>query len=197
MLDRQPGDELDVLARENPAGRVLGRVDDDHPGPGRDQAGKLLQVHPEVALLAQPDAHREGADEVHQRGVDRVAGVGQDHLVAPLHAGQQREEEHVLGARYQHHLGRVGLHSETRGHESRDRLAHLHDPARRGVVRVARVHCRYRRFDDVVGGREIRLADLEVDDLAAFGLQPPGPGQHLEGAFCAQARHALGELHAV
>jgi hypothetical protein len=48
---------------------------------------------------------------------------------------------------------------------------------------------------DVVRRVEVGLADLEVDDLAALGLEGPGPGQHLERRFGAEAGHAVCESH--
>ena len=50
------------------------------------------------------------------------------------------------------------------------------------------------RLDDVLGRREIGLADAEVDDVPALGLQLLGPGQDLKRALGADPRHALGEL---
>ena len=91
VLDRQPGHEFHVFSREHAAGRVLGRVHDDQAGPRSHQSRQFVEVQAEVAVLAQADAHRHRADEVHERRVDGVAGVGQDHLVAAFDTGQQRE----------------------------------------------------------------------------------------------------------
>ena len=46
---------------------------------------------------------------------------------------------------------------------------------------------------DVVRGREVGLADLQVHDVLALGLQLPSPGQHLEGPLGAEPAHAIGE----
>jgi len=50
-----------------------------------------------------------------------------------------------------------------------------------------------RGLDDVRRGREIRFADLQVDDLAACVLDGPGAGEDLEGGFGAEPGHAVGE----
>jgi hypothetical protein len=42
---------------------------------------------------------------------------------------------------------------------------------------------------------EIRLADLQMDDVAALGLELSRARQHFEGALYADAAHPLGELH--
>ena len=52
-----------------------------------------------------------------------------------------------------------------------------------------------RRRDDVLGRREVRLADAEIDDAAARLGQPLRPGEHLEGALGAEAVHPLRKLH--
>src|SRR5437667_4145300 len=49
------------------------------------------------------------------------------------------------------------------------------------------------RTDDVARGIEIGLADLEMDDVAAFCLERSRFHQHFEGGLGAETRHALGE----
>jgi hypothetical protein len=48
-------------------------------------------------------------------------------------------------------------------------------------------------LDDVARRVEVRLADLQVDDLASGGLDGLGAGQHLEGGLGAEPGHAVGE----
>ena len=193
-FDGEPGDEFDVLFGQHAAGRVLGGVDDQQPGFVGDQGRQLLEVHPEVALLAEPDRDRLRLDEADQRLVDGIAGVGEDHLVAGLDAAQEREEEHVLGAGDHHHLERLDVGSEATVQEVGDRLPDLEDAPRRGVVGVVGVHRPVGGLDDVLGGREVGLPDFEVDDVLALGLERPGLGQHLEGTLGAEVLHPLSEL---
>jgi hypothetical protein len=49
--------------------------------------------------------------------------------------------------------------------------------------------------DDVPRRREVGLADLQVDDALARGLERLRACEHLEGGFRTQAVEALGELH--
>ena len=49
--------------------------------------------------------------------------------------------------------------------------------------------------DDVLGRREVRLADAEVDDVPALKGELVGTGQHLEGTFGAEPVHAFREDH--
>src|SRR5438876_778314 len=50
-------------------------------------------------------------------------------------------------------------------------------------------------FDDVARRGEIRLADLEMNDVPASRFERTGAHQHLEGGLCADAGHACGEFH--
>src|SRR6202011_4331931 len=72
-------------------------------------------------------------------------------------------------------------------------LASFQDAARRRVVGEAGVKGRDGRLGDVVGCREVRLPDLEVDDVPAGGLQAAGASEHLEGPLGAQAFHSFGK----
>ena len=64
------------------------------------------------------------------------------------------------------------------------------------VVRPALVEQRAcGRLADVGRRVEVGLADLEVDDVAAGGLERPGAGGGLEGGLGPDRRHAPGELH--
>src|SRR6266851_7514193 len=193
MLLRELADEVDVFLRQHAAGRVLRSVDDDHSCPRRDERRELVEVHAKRALFAQPHRLRHSSDEVHLRRVRGIAGVGQDHLVSRLDGREQGEEEDVLRAGHQDDVVGVNLGLEHPGDEAGDRFARLVDPARGRVVRVAVLHGADSRLDDVVRRREVWFADLEMDDALALSLEPAGAGERLEGAFSAQARHALGK----
>src|SRR2546423_1552530 len=110
---------------------------------------------------------------------------GAGEITAPPRPTQARgaESSNVLEAGARATPVRWQPTRDTPGHEAGHRLADLHDPARGRVVRVAGAEGGHRRLGDVVGRGEVRLADLEVDDVAAGRLQAPGPSQHLEGAF--------------
>ena len=149
------------------------------------------RVDAESALLAQGHRLRHRADEVDLRRVGRVAGVGEDHLVARFDAREQREQEHVLRPRDEHHLRGIDLGAQHPADEAGHRLARLEDPARGCVVRVAVLHRPDRSLDDVVRRREIGLADFQVHDVLAFGLELACFGEHLKGSLGAQPRHAL------
>ena len=68
-----------------------------------------------------------------------------------------------------------------------DRLAKLGQPGRGAVARVAVAQRLRGGVHDVRRGVDARLADLEVQHLAALGLERLGAGQHLEGGLGAEA----------
>jgi hypothetical protein len=51
-----------------------------------------------------------------------------------------------------------------------------------------------RGLDDMRRGREVRFADLQVDDLGAGVLQGPGAGEYLERPLGAELGYPVGEL---
>ena len=56
-----------------------------------------------------------------------------------------------------------------------------------GVAVMAVAQRLDRRLDDELGRAEVRLADAEVDDVAALRRQRVGAGQHGEGILLADA----------
>ena len=129
------GDPLEVGAGQDTARRVCRRVDDQQLRPRRYERGELLDVQPELVLHTDRDGHRRRADEAGQRFVDRVARIGDDHLVARIDQSEDRVQHHALAADRDEHLRRVGWETLARGHVVRDRLAAV--PGCRGTVRSA------------------------------------------------------------
>ena len=68
-------------------------------------------------------------------------------------------------------------------------------PGERRVVRRAGVERRLGRLADVGRRVEVGLADLEVDDRAALGLERAGAGGHLERALGADRAHPCRDPH--
>src|SRR5207302_9323425 len=130
------GDLLQVAGGEHATGRILGRVDDDQAGARRDLPLELVDVEAEVIALAERDRHRSAAGQRDQRGIDRIAGVGDYHLHATLDQGKHGEEEHVLRAGDHDHLLGLDIYLVPAPDPVGDRLPGRHQAARRGVVRV-------------------------------------------------------------
>ena len=66
-----------------------------------------------------------------------------------------------------------------------DRLAQRQDAVRRGIAVMAVAQRLDRRLDDMLGRAEIRLADAEIDDIAALGGELGGAREHREGILLA------------
>ena len=145
-------------------------------------SAELVEVELE-ALAGQrrvlDDAARVSGPEL----VGRIAGVGEQDLVAVVDQRQQHLGQRVLGAHRDEHLVTLGR-ATPRGHLGGDRVAQLVEPGSRHVADLAVDHRAVAGLDDVLGGLELValvVALLEVDDrraavrLQRFGLAHRGP----------------------
>ena len=93
--------------------------------------------------------------------------VGVDDLVALVDQGEHRVEHDRLGARRDDHLLRRRVDPLPALHVGGDRLAQGGDAGGGRVVGQPLIqHASGRRLADVAGRVEVRLADLQVDDVA-------------------------------
>src|SRR5271166_1084526 len=76
---------------------------------------------------------------------------------------------------------------------SRHRLAQRQDAIGRRVAMMAVGQRLAPGFDDMLGSREVGLADSEIDDAAARALQRVGPRQDFKGGLGAEPTHASGQ----
>src|SRR5438876_1936556 len=187
---------LDLRPREDAAGRVLRRVDDDQLRLPADPLLEEPEVEAEPRLLQERNRHRHPAHEVDDRFVDGKAGVRVDHLVAAVDERHDREEHDRLRAGRDHDL----LRSDGRAAGGRDvpgdRRAQLGESGRRPVVGRPRVEGALGGVADVLGRVEVGLADLEVNDLLALSFERLGPRQDLEGRLRSEPRHPVRDDHA-
>ena len=167
--------------------RVLGVISD----------AQLVDVEPEVVRHPDRDRHWRRPDEPGQRFVDRVARVGHEDLVARIDQRQDRVQHHALAADRDEHPVRLDREALAGRRVGGDRLAQGGDARERRVVGRTRVERGLGRSPDVGRGIEVRLADLEVDDRAAFGLERARPGRDLERALGADRAHPGGDAHGV
>jgi len=70
------GDGFEILVRQDAAGRILRRVEDDEPCLLRDLRFELGRIEGEIARLAQMQRHRHRAVCDDLRLVDRKPGFG-------------------------------------------------------------------------------------------------------------------------
>ena len=191
----QPGGErIDLGLGRHAAGRVGRAVEDDQTGPAGNLFQHLAGAEGEIPLLFQRDRHRRGAGEADHRFVDREAGVGIEDLGARLAEHHEREEHGRLAARHDEHARRIDLDPAMAQDVRRHRFAQPGHAGRRGIAVMAVGERFRRRLDDMVRGFEIRLADAEIDDVAALGRQRRRAGQDLEGGFGAEPPDAVGKL---
>src|SRR3989442_5309565 len=151
------------------ASGIRRRVEDDQPGPRGDRLCDRLRRRDESVLVCRADRHGLCTRESHHRGVGHPAGIRDERFVPGVEEGHERHEERVLRRRDDHVLG-------LRGNPIlplrllRNRLAQLADSGGGRVLRVAVVERLLRRFDDVCGRREIRLADGQGENLLPLAL---------------------------
>ena len=170
-LGDQRGGARDVLRRQRSTRRVLGRVEDDELRPRPEPLCEILGREREVALLEKRQRNRGRPHPADRRLVDREAGIGIDDLVSRVAGGEDAEEEERLRTGSDENVLRADVDSAGLREVLRGRLAQLRDPRGRAVVRLAgaqRLRC---DVADVERRREVRLADLEVDDVAALPFE--------------------------
>ncbi len=196
-LDGDVGDGPEVVGGEDRAARVVGAVDDQQPCPVGDEPAQLLDVDPEVALLAQRDGHRRGTREAGHRLVDGEARIGHDDLDTRLGQREHRVIHHGLGAGGHDHVRRVDREALPTHGVGRDRLPQLGHAERWAVVGEPAIESTLRRLAHVRRRIEVGLADLEVDDGPALCLQCAGPTRRLECRLRPDIPDPLAQPHGV
>ena len=86
------------LARGHRAGRVVGIADQDGLGARRDGGFQRFRVDLEIVLHAAGDLHRHAARQDHLRLVGDEARGGDDHFVARVQDGGQRQVQRFRDA---------------------------------------------------------------------------------------------------
>ena len=161
-----PGEEV-VL--DDPAGRVVGVVDEHQPGPRGDVGRDRLEVGLEAELGQQRHRHRLGAGQQRPGRVDGVARVARQGDVAGVEERQVDVGHGLLGAHRRDDLGRrVEGHAEARVVEARHGLAEALAPAvGRVLVRVRPGDLLAHGLDHERRGGRVGVADAEGDDVDA------------------------------
>ena len=175
------------------AGGVGRRVEDEPLGAGRDRRLKGLRGDLEAAL--QLSRHHDGgaAGERHHVGVADPVGGGDDHLVAGVHGGEERVEEHLLAAGRDDDLVGGVVEAVLAGELGGDGAAELGDALGGGVAGAAGVDGGLGGGADVGGGVEVGLAGRKRDDVAALGLELERAGGDGDGRRGLDAREGVGE----
>ena len=191
----EPGDQpVELVARHNAARRVGRAVDDDEPGARRDLVEDLVGAEREARRLVQRDRHRRRSRKPDHALVNREPGVGVEDLDPRLAEHQDAEEHRDLGAGNDQDQVRRHLDPMAAQQIGRDRRTQRRDPVRRRVPVMSVGERLATGLDDMLGGREIRLADAEIDDRATLGGERIGAGQHLERGLGPKNTYASGHL---
>ena len=165
------------------AGRVGRRAEDERLGPRRDRSFERLRREQEALLLRGRHVHGRGAHHAHLLRVAHPVGRRDDDLVAGLVERHRDVEERVLGAhRRDDHVGRRRP-AAVRRRGRADRLLQRRGAGDRRVARGALLGGLVRGVGDVLGRREVGLADAERVDLVARLAELDGPRVH--GERCA------------
>src|SRR5450756_946830 len=183
--------QLQVLARDDAAGGVGWRVDDDKLGTRRDQLDEGVAVKTKVLLLEDGERHRLGAGDVDDRLVDGIRGIGVDGLIAVLEQGHTRRVDDVLGPRADQHLFSRDWDATGPADVLRDRLAEVHTSHGGRVVRVVLLDRPDAGLLDVLGGIEVGFADLHIDHALALAFQFLRLGHDEEGSLAAGPLHTF------
>ena len=191
----EPGDEtVEFDPRHDAAGRVGRAVDDDQPGARRYLVQDLGGAEREAGAFVERDRYRRRAGKTDHALVDREAGVRIKDFGPGLAEHQDREKHRDLAAGDDKHPVGRDFDPVAAVEIGGDRLAQLRDTVGRRVAVMAVGQRLAAGLDDVLGGREIGLADAEIDDRAALRGQRVGARQDLESSLGAEDAHAPGHL---
>src|SRR5215471_20474842 len=118
---------------------------------------------------------------MNERFVNRKTRIGIDNLIPFFNQCQHRKENNGLAPRYNDNLAGIDLDSPAAARVFRDGLAQLGKAGGGTVVGPAAVQRFHSGSNDVSGGVEIGLADLQVNDVFALRLERPRLYEHVEG----------------
>src|SRR6516162_7676380 len=191
----EPGDQpVELAARHDSTGRVGRAVDDQEPRPRGDFVEYFLGAERKAGAFVQRDRHRGGAGETDYALVDREARVRIEDLDPRLAEHQDGKEHRDLAARNDEHEVGGDLDTVAAEEVGRHRGAQRRDAVGWGVAVMAVGERLAAGLDDVFRGREIGLADPEIDDRAALCGERVGARQHLERGLGSESAHAPGHL---
>ncbi len=191
------GDVLQILQRDDAAGGIARRVDDDEFGLLVDELVEGGEVEGKLVLLQQRNRHRDSARHLDHRLVGRKARIRVDDFVAMFDQRQGREKQVWLSAGADHHLVRREINSAPFAAIFGDGFAQGGHPRWGRVARLARADGFHARPTDVFKGRVIGLTDFEVDDLSSRRFELVGARQNLVRPFGLEVCRAICKGHKI
>jgi hypothetical protein len=177
------------------AGRVAGRVEQQHLRARRERGAQRVGAQLEAASLLAGHVHDPALAQRDHRLVADPRGRGQDHLGVRIDEREQRQREALLRAAGHDHLaGGVG-HARALGKRLRGRRAQLGQSAAGGVVHGALRHEVLRSADRLGRRGEIRLAGAQADHVHARLLQLGHLRRQRQGGGSGDGLGARRKLH--
>src|ERR1041384_3048309 len=173
------------------ARRIVRRIQNEHPRPGRDQLPQVLRVERESLLFPEAERNSLRAHKLDRRFVDREPGVGINHFVALVDARKNCEEHDGFCAGGDNDLLGLDLDAARRRDMPGNRRSRLGKARSGAVVRETVVKRLLRRLLDIERSIEIGLPDLEMDDVFALRLEGAGFREDLERRLGPEAAHPL------
>ena len=189
------GEVLQLFGGVRRPGRVARTVKDDALRRRRQVAPQHLAGDFEVFRRRRRDDHRRATRHLHLRRIGHPIRTGNDHLVARIHQHHRQVVQDVLGAARHDDLFRLVMQTVFPLQFVRNRLSQRRQPARLRVLGETLGHGVLGGLNDVVGGVEVRLADAEVDHVAALSAQRLGLGADGQGLGGFQVAGKLCKLH--
>ena len=179
FVERDIGQAGQFVLGVDGAGRIAGRVDDDHLGLRRHGVAEFVGRDLVVVLRLGRDDDRLRADELGHLGIAEPVGRGDDDFIARIERGEHGVEAGVLGAAGDDDLGGLVIESVVGLELLADGGTQFGNAGGRRVLGEAGVERPHGRGLDVLGRIEIGLAGAEADDVLALGFH--GLGLAIDG----------------
>ena len=164
--------------RAGGAGRVVGEVEDDELGAGRDRGLEVLGAELEAVVLGAVDGDGDAAGELRHQRIGGPAGARDDDLVARIDGRHDGVVEDLLAAVADHDLIEREVEAVFAEEFPLHGLLERGRAVLRGIFGLAGQRRLVAGLDRMEGGREVGLADGERDDLDAGGAERAGADGH-------------------
>ena len=175
------------------AGGIIREIQDQPFGPGRDRGLEVFRSQAKAVVLRAVDHDRRPADDTRHQSVGAPIGCGDDDLVARVHRGHERVEDHALAAIGHHDLVEGELEIIVALELALDGLLEHGDPVLRRVFGLSGETSLVAGLDCMDRAVEIGLTDRQRDHLLTLGAHGPRADRHGDGRGGREPVEAVGE----
>ncbi len=186
---------FELIQRINPARRVAGAVDDEHPGSGRDGFFQLRRGYLEILLDAGLDDYRFAFRDKNDVGIGHPIGRGYDDFIARVDDGKHQIEKALLSAARNQNLARSIIKTIVTFEFGNDRILEAGGAAHCRIFCKTPVDGGNGGILDMLRGIKIRLAGAQPNDVLALCLEPRSPGSDRQSRGGLDGLNALREFH--